>query len=62
MAAWLLTTRVLHDSTFPPLTRFSGQRPNQEADAEKRAKAADVRSDFSQNHLSGYSAHARNIR
>lgn len=34
MAARFFTLRVLHDRTLPPLTRFSGQRPSQEAKAD----------------------------
>ena len=34
VAARCFTWRVLQDSTLPPPTRFSGQRPSQEAKAE----------------------------
>ena len=33
VAARFLTLRVLTDSTFPPLTRLSGQSPSQEVNA-----------------------------
>ncbi len=38
MAARFLTLRVLTDSTFPPLTRLSGQSPSQEVNAGAPAK------------------------
>ena len=34
MAARCFTWRVLQDSTLPPLTRVSGQRPSHDAKAE----------------------------
>ena len=33
VAARFLTLRVLTDSTFPPLTRLSGQSPSQDVNA-----------------------------
>src|SRR6266851_560442 len=38
VAARFLTLRVLTDSTFPPLTRLSGQSPSQEVNAGAPAK------------------------
>jgi len=37
-----LTLRVLTDSTFPPLTRLSGQSPSQEVNAGAPAKHGGV--------------------
>jgi hypothetical protein len=53
VAARCFTRRLLQDSTLPPLIRFSGQRPSQDAKAEAFAKPADIGADLGQHDLRG---------